>query len=53
MFAPDAKAVYDYTRLDDEQKTELLESLGDGEKIDRNSIKALSYGHKESRHHTV
>ena len=46
-FAQDYNAVYDYIRLEPEQKTTLLESLGTGELIDRKRIKALAYGHDE------
>ena len=44
-FAPDWTSMYNYTCLGDAQKTMLLESLEDGEKINQKSIKALAYGH--------
>jgi hypothetical protein len=46
-FAPDYTAICDYTKLGPEQKTRLIESLDEGEKIDRKAIKALAYGHDE------
>ncbi len=46
-FAPDYTAVYDYTRLDYDQKLLVQESLQDGETIDRRLIKAIAYGHIE------
>ena len=47
QFAPDYNTLYDYTRLEPEQKKRLLTSLDDGEVIDRKKIKSLEYGHDE------
>ena len=46
-FSFDYRAIYDYIRLDDEEKKLLLDSLNEGETIDRKRIKALTYGHTE------
>lgn len=44
QFASDYRALYDYTRLEDDQKRALIESE---ETIDRKAIKAITYGHTE------